>query len=481
MHKLLERQLRRLNLIEGALPETKQQWADFLQKVNNSYDENDKERYLLDRSIEISSKELMELNKFLENSQHIAQMGHWVLVDNDKPMRFSKELRYVLGIKAGESAPTLKEFVQKIHEEEREQLKAFLNTAKQFQSFEFECRYLHPDGQYHWIFVASKSTSVEKINSDSKYSGIIMDITTRKEAEAQVTVLNDKLVIAAREAGKSDVSTSILHNVGNVLNSVGVSLNMLEETYENTKIGKLFDVCKLIEDNLSKSEEFFVQDPKGKLIPKYLVALSDNIHKEVTAVKAEIDGLKRSYEHIKDIVASQNSIARVSPLLETVSIKSIVESSMKMAGSFPGESGAFNDNIDRSVIRTNYEFEGNISIDKSKVMQILVNLIKNAKESTQLNDNAVEKMVSLSVINDDKENNIKIIIQDNGMGIDPDNITKIFSFGFSTKDDGHGFGLHASALAAIEMGGSLIAESDGIGHGAKFILTLPKRVRAQGE
>jgi len=62
---------------------------------------------------------------------------------------------------------------------------------------------------------------------------------------------------------------------------------------------------------------------------------------------------------------------------------------------------------------------------------------------------------------------------DNGIGIPPENMGRIFNHGFTTRDSGHGFGLHSAALAAQELGGSLRAESDGPGRGATFVLELP--------
>ena len=64
-------------------------------------------------------------------------------------------------------------------------------------------------------------------------------------------------------------------------------------------------------------------------------------------------------------------------------------------------------------------------------------------------------------------------VRDNGVGIPAENLQRIFSFGFTTKRDGHGFGLHSSAVAAQEMDGSLLAHSDGRGNGAEFVLELP--------
>jgi two-component system NtrC family sensor kinase len=59
------------------------------------------------------------------------------------------------------------------------------------------------------------------------------------------------------------------------------------------------------------------------------------------------------------------------------------------------------------------------------------------------------------------------------VGIAPENLTRIFSHGFTTRTDGHGFGLHSAALAAQQMGGRLTAQSDGPGRGATFTLELP--------
>jgi two-component system NtrC family sensor kinase len=71
------------------------------------------------------------------------------------------------------------------------------------------------------------------------------------------------------------------------------------------------------------------------------------------------------------------------------------------------------------------------------------------------------------------EQTAHIVVSDNGIGISPENLTRVFAHGFTTKEEGHGFGLHSGALAAHAMGGSLNVASAGIGHGASFTLELP--------
>lgn len=108
--------------------------------------------------------------------------------------------------------------------------------------------------------------------------------------------------------------------------------------------------------------------------------------------------------------------------------------------------------------------------EKHKILQILINLFRNAKEACEGGESP-EKVIVVRILR--KDPMVGIEVQDNGTGIPPENLTRIFAHGFTTKIDGHGFGLHGAALAAGEMGGSLSVRSDGVGKGATFVLELP--------
>ncbi len=108
--------------------------------------------------------------------------------------------------------------------------------------------------------------------------------------------------------------------------------------------------------------------------------------------------------------------------------------------------------------------------DKHRVLQILVNLLRNAKHACQ-DSERTDKRLTVRITNEGDR--IRVSVNDNGIGIPPENLTRIFNHGFTTKKDGHGFGLHSGALAATELGGSLTAHSDGAGCGATFTLELP--------
>jgi signal transduction histidine kinase len=111
--------------------------------------------------------------------------------------------------------------------------------------------------------------------------------------------------------------------------------------------------------------------------------------------------------------------------------------------------------------------------DKHKVLQILVNLISNAKKATK-DANVPEKQIVLALdqIQRDGKAIARLRVIDNGVGIPPENLQKIFQHGFTTRSDGHGFGLHSSAITARNLGGALAASSDGVGKGATFTLEL---------
>ena len=159
----------------------------------------------------------------------------------------------------------------------------------------------------------------------------------------------------------------------------------------------------------------------------------------------------------------QQNYARVSGIIESLSIRALVEDALQMNAAALARHGIL-------VIRDFHEVPV-ISIDKHKVLQILVNLIRNAKYAI---DAAARRDKRLSVsIKVNERQMIEVTVSDNGIGIAPENLTRIFSHGFTTKRDGHGFGLHSGALAAKEMGGSLSSFSEGAGKGATFVLQLP--------
>jgi signal transduction histidine kinase len=262
----------------------------------------------------------------------------------------------------------------------------------------------------------------------------------------------------------AEVATGVLHNVGNVLNSVSVSATLVADRLRRSKVDKLCQATALLREQNGHLVEFLTADPKGKVLPEYLGTVADQLAGEQTKLITLMTTVSQHIEHIKEIVAMQQSYAKVSGVYETLPAAGLVEDALRM------NAAAF----DRHHIDLVREFDENlpaVCVDRHKVLQILINLFRNAKYAMAARSaNDKRLVIRLGMASPDR---VKITVGDNGIGIDPEHLTRIFNHGFTTKKDGHGFGLHSGANAAKEMGGSLTAHSHGPGKGAEFTLELP--------
>jgi PAS domain S-box-containing protein len=324
----------------------------------------------------------------------------------------------------------------------------------------FEYRMLASDARVVWI--REISSYVMENGIPQAIRGVLFDITEQKQAEEELEMLNRRLLESSRHAGMAEVATGVLHNVGNVLNSVNVSSTLICDQVRNSKASRLKDVVLLLNKNADNLGSFIVNDPKGKIIPGYLTTLSERLTAEQQDLLKELELLTKNIEHIKEIVAMQQNYARVSGIIESLSIKNLMEDALQMNAAALSRHGI--------MVSRNYEEVPLIAVDKHKILQIFVNLIRNAKYAI---DAAARRDKRIDITIGVNDSRVVVVVKDNGIGIDPANLTRIFSHGFTTKKDGHGFGLHSGALAAKEMGGSLAAHSEGPGTGATFTLELP--------
>jgi len=279
-----------------------------------------------------------------------------------------------------------------------------------------------------------------------------------------------EMMIVSRQAGMSDVATGVLHNVGNVLNSVNVSANLVATHLQELKIGRLNDAVRLMQQNAADLGNFITNDSRGKQLPNFLLQLGKHLSNEQDLLKQEMEFVKTKIEHIKQIVATQQDYGRVSGVAEKVRVIDLVEDLLRIHKADLEEHGV--------QIQREYQPDlPEISVDKHKVLQILLNLTSNAKHSC-MDSRREKKLVTVRVSNG--ADRIRVAVGDNGIGISAENIKKIFNHGFTTrKKGGHGFGLHSGALAARELGGALLAHSDGPDKGATFTLELPLKPRHQ--
>lgn len=284
----------------------------------------------------------------------------------------------------------------------------------------------------------------------------------RKRAEEALVAAQEDLLTSSRLAGMAEIATNVLHNVGNVLNSVNVSASLASESIRKSNAQNLDRLAAMLREHESDLATFMTNDPRAGQIPAFLSRLSEHLRSNQETALKELASLHVNIEHIKEIVAMQQSYAKVSGCQEMVDIPGLVEDSLNL------NVGA----LTRHRIDVVREFEKvpPLNLDKHKVLQILINLVRNAKYACDASENH-PKLLTLRVTNG--TGSVKISVSDNGVGIPAENLSRIFQHGFTTREGGHGFGLHSSALAAREIGGTLSAHSDGLNQGATFVLELP--------
>ena len=320
------------------------------------------------------------------------------------------------------------------------------------------------DNQESWV-LTTKMPFRDKNGEIVGTFGISKDITEIKKAEAKLEEVHKRLLETSRQAGMAEVATSVLHNVGNVLNSINVSTTLVVDIIRKSKMNNLGRVAGILEEHQHDLATFLTKDPKGSQLPQYLARLAEHLGAEQTTLLKEMESTRKHIEHVKDIAMMQQAYAKVAGVAEKIKVTELVEDALRMnIGS-----------LVRHDVKLNRDYPVDvpeINVERHKVLQILVNLIRNAKYACEESGNK-DKQLTLQVRT--TNDHVKIAIIDNGVGIAAANMTRIFNHGFTTRKDGHGFGLHSGALAAREIGGALTAKSDGLGKGATFVLELPLR------
>jgi signal transduction histidine kinase len=282
------------------------------------------------------------------------------------------------------------------------------------------------------------------------------------ERTAELRGAQAQLVGTARQAGMAEIATNVLHNVGNVLNSVNVSADLVSQKVRRSKVGGLSKAVALMHEHATDLGDFMTNDPRGRQLPAYLDTLAATLANEHESIDEELHRLRSGVAHIKEIVSSQQSLAGISGVLEPVSVDGLWADALRMAG-IQGHSGV--------TVSLDVPDAGVLSLDRHRVLSILVNLISNATQAmTETGDRPRELRLRAEITD---RQTVRLTVADNGQGIAPENLTRIFAHGFTTHADGHGFGLHSAAIAAKEMGGGLTVHSDGDGTGATFILDVP--------
>jgi PAS domain S-box-containing protein len=354
-------------------------------------------------------------------------------------------------------------WVDYIVPEDRERvLEVFAGLTGERRSLDIEYRITRPDGDIRWI--RARAFQVRDAQDRLvRNTGIVTDVTERKLGEEQLARTQAQLLEASRRAGMAEIATNVLHNVGNILNSVNVSAGVVRATLRESRARGLSQAVRLLGEHQGGLADFLTQDERGRHLPAYLAGITQALQQEQQAMLEELEHLTRSIDHIKEVVTAQQSRARSGGTLDPAQVAELVEEALRMNA----------DALLRAGIGVQREFAPVpvAMLDRARVLQVLVNLITNAGNALEGAAPAARRITLRIGLADAAT--LRIAVRDEGAGIAPEHMARLFTHGFTTRRHGHGFGLHSCALAAAEMGGTLAAHSDGPGRGATFTLELP--------
>jgi signal transduction histidine kinase len=291
-----------------------------------------------------------------------------------------------------------------------------------------------------------------------------------RERTEQLEDAHRRLLETARTAGMAEVATGVLHNVGNVLNTVNVSASILADRVRNSEVASFSQLAEMVAARKADLATFLTADERGRLVPDFMSELATVLGREQQDLLQELSTVSTGIDHIKQVISAQQSLAKRANMITDVDPAQVMETAVMMQA----------ESFKRHGIEVVRRFSPTppARLDEHKVLQILINLISNAAHAVKGKSES-ERRITLTIepFNKDGDGDpwLRFGVADTGAGIPADALTRIFAHGFTTRADGHGFGLHSAANAARELGGDLHAHSDGPGRGATFTLTLPAK------
>ncbi len=311
-------------------------------------------------------------------------------------------------------------------------------------------------------FPADITVSLLQVEESEQLCFFIRNISARKKTEAALQQAQEELVSTAHRAGMAEIATGVLHDVGNLLNSVNISAELLTDAANTEAQEALMLLSSLLDEQEGKLARFFAEDERGPQIPEFIRQISETLADDLATLQKEATHLKQKIATINESITMQQEYAKTGLFMEEVELSTLIEDALALQ---KGSITRHDMMIDRR-----YSEVPPIRVQKSKLIHAIVNLISNAKDAMLHIPESKRVIIIETGVEDDR---VYCRVTDNGEGIAAENLERVFTHGFSTKEKGHGFGLHTSANFMTEMGGSIVAQSEGIGHGATFVLFFP--------
>jgi len=424
--------------------------------------------YLWDRS----RREAMAARDQAMASVQESQEARIALVENVEAAIFSVDrdlnltagnARFMkLGAQGGGVASRLgRPILNRIPESQRADIEALLKRALAGEQVSTERRLEHQGG----IFEAEiRLNPIRRASGEVRGVTVLArDISERNRAQAELLRLNRQLADAAHLAGKAEVATDVLHNVGNALAGLNGSADLVFERLQTSKTPFLGKAVAMMPTHPDELARFLTGDDQGRQLREYLGKLATSLEEERAELTAEVVLIHRQLDHIKSVVARQQAFARGGDLVEVVALERLIDEALQMSmTSFARH---------KIELKTEIAPLPPLALDRHKLIEILSNFIANSRQALDASQTPAKRLVVRAFQN--QQANLQIDVSDNGVGISPEHCERLFAYGFTTKPEGHGFGLAGSLLAARSMGGTARGTSEGEGKGATFTIELP--------
>jgi len=275
----------------------------------------------------------------------------------------------------------------------------------------------------------------------------------------RLNITYKKLVEHARKEGMADIAADILHSIGNMLNSINVSLHLMEESMKSPVIDDLIMAGGMLLENIGRLEDFICSDPKGKKLMKLYLNLGNTVRQLFDRLTYNLDRIAAKVRTINETVAAQQSYAGEDAELEDLLIEPIIEDALKLN----------QESFEKLQIKVERDYTPGFRahVNRSRLFFIIFNIISNARDALVNSDNDTRKLSVRTYMDDTGK---YLVISDNGKGIPADIIDRIFEYRFSTKEGRYGYGLYSCAAYMEDMNGSIRAVSEGENKGSSFIL-----------
>ena len=315
-----------------------------------------------------------------------------------------------------------------------------------------------PDGVY--ISVSGRPLPDD---AGATKGGVIVfrDVTERMLAE--------EALVQAFSQGRLEIVDTILHNIGNAINSVAVGVGTIaEHLTDNELVSRLSALGKSIEAHRDDWIPYLENDPQGQKVMPFILALADDFSSQNALLQDTIRRVQGRVDHIVDIIRTER-------LFE--SEEAMTRKDIDLRGAIADAVKLLQESLSRRGTRVEIDCQDapdEIRIQESKFHQMLVNLTKNAME-------AIDELAASGGLGEEPCIRLRAYVEgeflvleatDNGVGIEAANSRRIFAAGYTTKERGSGLGLHSTANFVIGSGGRIRALSDGLGKGTTMRVEL---------